>query len=226
MIGYQCFVRGLEPGSDDGAGSTEHQCGRQPSAVGDTACRQHRDRTCDIDDSRYERQRGAPAAVTARLGALRRDDVRAHLERATGLRQGSHLNDERDPRGVDRVYERGGIAERQHDRRRRLFYRRGDHGRADLPGQEADAPRLAGSRPGAVAFPVEPPQIAAPGADYAQPTALGNSCRQGAACDIAHRSQNHGMVDGEHLGQRCAQPHAQNSRNPTVSAVAHPGEYG
>ena len=78
----------------------------------------------------------------------------------------------------------------------------------------------------AVALPVEPRQIAAPGADHAQPAALGNGCCQGAACDVAHRSQHHRMVDAEHLGQRCAQPHALNSRKPTVSAVADPAGCG
>ena len=195
---------GLEPGSDDGACGTEHQCGRQPSAVGDAARRQHRNGTGDIDDSGDERQRRAAAAVPARLGTLRHDDVRTHVERATGLRQGGHLNDDRDSRSADRVGERGGIAERQHDRRGRLLYRRVDHRRVDGPGQEADAPGLAGGCPRPVALPAEPRQIAASGADHAEPAALGNRARQCSACDIAHRSQHHRMVDAEHLGQRCA----------------------
>ena len=110
-VGDQRFVRGFEPCSDDGACGAEHQRGGQPAAVADAACSQHRHRTGDVDDSGHERQGRAAAAVAARFGPLRHDDVRADVERATGFGQVGDLNDDRDACRAD------GVGERARDRR-------------------------------------------------------------------------------------------------------------
>ena len=66
----------------------QHQRRRQAAAVDDAARGDHRRGRDEIDDGRHERQRGAAAAMAARLGALRDDEIGARLARKARLVDG------------------------------------------------------------------------------------------------------------------------------------------
>ena len=77
------FGRGDEAGAEPHAVGAERDRGREPAPVEDAARGDHRHPVADrVDDLRHERHRRDGAGVTARLGALRDDEIAAGLDRA------------------------------------------------------------------------------------------------------------------------------------------------
>ncbi len=113
------LLRRPESGPDQDAVSAEHQGGGDAAAIGDPAGRQHQhlrsfpgDKVDDIGD---EGDRAAgPQAVSARLGALCDEHVRADGERAAGVIEIVNLADQGNAGGTDRRGERSRVSEGQH----------------------------------------------------------------------------------------------------------------
>jgi hypothetical protein len=123
---------GLEAGADQGSGGAEGEGRRHAAAVREPAGRQYRCRRHQIHHDGNERQRRppAPSPVTAGFGALRHDDVGAHIDRLPGLLKIGDLNDQDCFRRSDELSERAnpGPAPAR-DRRRQRTARRAAHRR-------------------------------------------------------------------------------------------------
>ena len=111
------LLGGQEPRADVGAGGSEQQHRREAPAVGDAPGREHRYRRHRVDDLRNERECADAGrhALTARLGALRDDQVDAALGRSMRLRDGMHLLDHPGPGRASPVDQVARVAERKRD---------------------------------------------------------------------------------------------------------------
>jgi hypothetical protein len=108
----------IEPSPNECAIGAEHEGRRKASAIGDAAGRDDEDIGCmppyAIDYLGNERQSCARGAMTARLAALRDDDVGPGLERLIQMAKSLDLADEGDAGRLDRRCQGARIAEGQH----------------------------------------------------------------------------------------------------------------
>ncbi len=140
--------------------------------------------------------------MAAGLAALGDHDIGPAGQRGAGMGEGLDLADQLGAGRLDGAREGGGIAEREHHRRRRAI----QHTRQQLglagqgPGDEAAAdPRVAGSGE----FPIEPGGIAVAAADQAEAAAGRDRRCQPPAGGAAHRGQQDRQPDIQRLGQSC-----------------------
>ena len=200
------FLRGPETGAHQHSLGTQHQRGRQASAVRDSTGRGDRDRSDRIDDRRNQRQRGPVCAVPAGLRALGDDNLGALGYRIPGIFQRLDLTDQYrsgvpDLRGVGR-----NVAEGQHDGPR-LPFQRGVERPGPLvqrPGDKADTDRLAAClvelAPDPVGGAIAKRRVGVAGAYQAQPPGGGDCARQCAAGYAPHWSQQDRVVDVQQSG--------------------------
>jgi hypothetical protein len=151
----------------------EQERGGKAAPVGDAARRRHHGRGRapghDVGDLRHKWQGRVIAAMSARLAALRDDDIGADRQRVVDMGERRHLAEEERARRLDLGGEGSRVAERQHQCRRPMGEREieqlGPPGQR--PGDEAAADAMV---PGGSEFAIEPIRVAVAAADEAEPT--------------------------------------------------------